>query len=140
MGVHKKYAVGDTKVKAGRIVVMCEDREWRLRYRLRMEEVLGRKLSRTEQVHHIDGNPLNDELDNLEVVSLAEHNKIHKKGIKLSTEHCKRIAEGRKKVPLKVYETIICLGCGESIPRKVRFKHNDQKFCSRKCYGIYRKN
>ena len=31
-----------------------------------MEEKLGRKLLPNEQVHHIDENPLNNNLDNLE--------------------------------------------------------------------------
>jgi RNA polymerase-binding transcription factor DksA len=133
----RKYAVGDTKIKAGRCYVMCEDRDWRLRYRLRIEEKLGRKLLSTEQVHHIDGDPLNDELDNLEVVSLSEHNHRHKPGVFVSEETRRKISEagkGRR----KVYKTKICLGCGNPIPNEVRRKHHNQKFCNRNCYGLYK--
>lgn len=78
----RRYSVGDTKIKAGRVYIMCDDRKWRLRYRIFIEEKIGRKLLRNEFVHHIDENPLNDDLNNLVVLSLAEHNSIHKKKIK----------------------------------------------------------
>lgn len=42
-----------------------------------MEQYLGRKLARTELVHHKDGNGLNNNIENLEVMTLAEHNKRH---------------------------------------------------------------
>ena len=41
--------------------------------RIIMEKQLGRKLSTNEIVHHKDGNPSNDLVDNLEVVSSVEH-------------------------------------------------------------------
>lgn len=47
------------------------------KYRKIMEEHLGRKLTKDEHVHHIDGNPENNELSNLMVVSNAEHGRIH---------------------------------------------------------------
>jgi len=42
-----------------------------------MEQHLGRLLRSDEHVHHLDGNPLNDSVENLEVVSLREHIKLH---------------------------------------------------------------
>lgn len=42
-----------------------------------MEIHLGRFLSLVEHVHHKDGNPLNDVLDNLELISPAKHNTLH---------------------------------------------------------------
>jgi hypothetical protein len=38
-----------------------------------MEQHLGRKLESWEHVHHIDGDHLNNSIDNLEVLSNSEH-------------------------------------------------------------------
>lgn len=48
--------------------------------RLLMEEKLGRKLTSNEIVHHIDENPFNDKLDNLEVLTRSEHCITHRGG------------------------------------------------------------
>ena len=38
-----------------------------------MEVHLGRYLEKDETVHHIDGNPLNNDISNLTVIDRAEH-------------------------------------------------------------------
>ena len=45
--------------------------------KLIMEEYLGRKLLDNEIVHHIDGNPLNNDISNLQVLTYEEHNRLH---------------------------------------------------------------
>jgi len=47
-------------------------------HRWLMEQHLGRALLATEHVHHRDGNPLNNELSNLEVLNAREHMLLHK--------------------------------------------------------------
>lgn len=47
------------------------------KYRYEMEYRLGRKLNYTETIHHIDGNHNNDDPDNLIILHLGEHIKIH---------------------------------------------------------------
>ena len=42
-----------------------------------MEIHLGRRLQKGEIVHHIDGNKQNNNLENLYLTSVAEHNKLH---------------------------------------------------------------
>lgn len=45
--------------------------------RILMAEKLGRPLEPFEDVHHIDENPLNNNIDNLELVLHGEHQKRH---------------------------------------------------------------
>jgi len=49
----------------------------KLKHRDIMEKYLGRKLLPTEIVHHIDENPLNNQIENLKIVSNHEHGLIH---------------------------------------------------------------
>lgn len=42
-------------------------------HRYVMEKHIGRKLARSEIVHHIDGDPLNNKIDNLKLVSRTQH-------------------------------------------------------------------
>ena len=45
--------------------------------RILMMQKLGRSLEPYEDVHHIDGDPLNNDLDNLEIISHGEHQRMH---------------------------------------------------------------
>ena len=47
-------------------------------HRLIIEQAIGRKLLPYEEVHHKDGNKLNNSLDNLEVLPMIEHKKKHR--------------------------------------------------------------
>lgn len=47
-------------------------------HRMIMEKHIGRKLSFKEIVHHINFNKLDNRIENLQIVSRREHNKIHK--------------------------------------------------------------
>ena len=42
-----------------------------------MEQRLGRKLDRDEQVHHINGDRTDNRIENLTVMSNSEHHKYH---------------------------------------------------------------
>lgn len=45
--------------------------------RILMMQKLGRSLEPYEDVHHIDGNPMNNNLNNLEVINHGDHQKFH---------------------------------------------------------------
>ena len=50
-----------------------------LEHRIIMEAYLNRKLKRNETIHHKDMNKLNNDISNLEVLSRAEHSRLHSK-------------------------------------------------------------
>lgn len=57
------------------------------RHRLIMEEILGRKLTYDEIVHHKNGNHGDDSPENLEVISRSKHSSLHRKKTGISEEH-----------------------------------------------------
>ena len=52
-----------------------------------MEEFLGRKLNKNECVHHINENKLDNNIENLQLLTRGEHSSLHRK---------KEIDEGKK--------------------------------------------
>lgn len=50
-----------------------------LEHRFIMSEHLGRPLTADEVVHHKDENKLNNDINNLEVMSRGEHSRLHNK-------------------------------------------------------------
>lgn len=103
--------------------------------KLLMSVHLKRELQSNEHVHHIDGNPLNNTIDNLQVIGIVEHEKLHNK--------VKYVYEDK---------LMTCPWCGKtfiwSSKQQMYWKSNCNKsksksanhigpFCSRKCAGTY---
>ena len=90
-----------------------------------MEVHLDRYLTENETVDHIDGNPLNNDINNLRVLDRREH--------------C------RNDVYRNVDVTVNCTYCGRefTIPgskmhnRNRKDRHQSGYFCSRQCSGKY---
>jgi hypothetical protein len=89
-------------------------------HRVIAENKIGRLLSTTEDVHHIDGDKMNNSPENLEVLSKSEHAK----------KHAKRLED----------ISIVCSNCQsvfKIIPRLLRLRKRRNKagkvFCSRSC-------
>ena len=58
-----------------------------------MEEHIGRKLTRYEVVHHINGNKKDNRIKNLQLMTLSEHSRIHQKGIKRNEKTKRKLSE-----------------------------------------------
>lgn len=85
--------------------------------------VLGHKLNPSDDVHHKDENPLNNDPSNLVIVPHSEH-----------------ISKHATKYPLST--TVICVWCGSGFELSRSSFHNRKRgkhgpFCSRRCSGQY---
>lgn len=65
-----------TIIKSGYIMIKNKGKSTFL-HRIIMEEKIGRKLTNNEVVHHIDCNPSNNSINNLEIISRGYHTKLH---------------------------------------------------------------
>ena len=95
--------------------------------RILMEQKLGRPLEPYEDVHHIDGNKLNNSLSNLEVILHGDHQRLH------SQKYFDKLA--------------VCDVCGKEFlwtgkrqgtyHRDIRRGRKRIISCSKKCSGTY---
>lgn len=84
-------------------------------HRLIVENNIGRYLTVHEIVHHKDGNPLNNSVDNLEIASQSYHVSNHKRHIKdISCVLCKNIFR-----PIKSRQKYCSGICAQLAARKV---------------------
>ncbi len=94
-----------------------------LEHRELMEKFIGRKLLSNEHVHHKDENKLNNSIDNLEILTAADHAAHHN--------------------PTEPMMKLVCVYCNnkfERIPYRERSERKRGKFgpfCSRVCSGKY---
>lgn len=78
-----------------------------LEHRYVMEKAIGRALTKDEDVHHIDLNPLNNAIDNLKLMSKKEHYRLH---YAMKIERLSRIK--KTNVHMRSIEDFICK-CGK---------------------------
>ncbi len=66
-----------TVLKQGYVSVKVGIRKYELEHRLVMEEHLGRELTADEHVHHVNGDRQDNPIENLVVMSNADHQRLH---------------------------------------------------------------
>ena len=88
--------------------------KWAFEHRYVMEQHIGRQLQRGEYVRHLNGNGLDNRLENLQLFSHSEHSKHHSKMSSWSKKH------------------VSCVACHETVR-----KHEGRGLCTR-CYQHHR--
>lgn len=68
--------------------------KWMKYYRYLIEQKIGRKLGPKEVIHHINGNMLDDRLENLKIMSNSKHRKEHP--IKITKEGLDKMIKTKK--------------------------------------------
>lgn len=101
-----------------------ENGRWYQEHRKVVESFLGRKLTNTEVVHHINGNPKDNRIENLQVMDRIEHN----------------IFESSKKKIVRI--KLNCPVCTKEIylhEKYIKWKKDKgvkNFYCSKRCSGI----
>lgn len=71
----------------GYILVGVDGGKYEFEHRLIMERIIGRKLLRTEHVHHINGNKQDNRIENLSLMTKSEHQSLHNKEKPMPRDH-----------------------------------------------------
>lgn len=66
-------------------------------HRYIVEQYLGKQLPYNKVVHHIDGDKMHNHPDNFEIMTRANHSRLHQLGKKLSVETKDRIRDAKRK-------------------------------------------
>lgn len=78
---HYRWKGGKYARKGRGYMVKVDDPNYKYQYRpehcVIMEQHLGRRLREDEVVHHIDGNPFNNDTNNLIVLTKKQHDRLH---------------------------------------------------------------
>ena len=71
-------AKGTSKKTGGYVVITRGANKHRTEHAVIMEQKIGRRLMPDEVVHHMDGNKHNNSIDNLVIMTRAEHTSMHR--------------------------------------------------------------
>jgi hypothetical protein len=95
-------------------------------HRIIMENHLGRKLLKTEIVHHKNEDKTDNRVENLEIMTRAEHNRIHGNGQLLICKNC-----GKEKWYPKSVIDRLANSPEEYLCKKCSMGRNHKRICQR---------
>ena len=100
------------------------------REKVRLELGLTKEQMKGLDVHHLDRNRDNNDMTNLQLMTKAEHTKLH------AAEDGKELSE--HKLPKPKYVKGVCEWCGKEYKSSSNVAHK-QRFCSEKCKMKWRR-
>lgn len=115
---------GYVLIRVGLSHPLSDTRGYAYEHRLVASQKIGRSITSSEHVHHINGDKTDNRPENLEVLTVVEHRLVHRK------------KDSNRKLPTESNEFIECLcGCGERFlkfdesgrPRDYISGHNTQR-------------
>ena len=94
--LHTKF--GNARINQGYYVITSrkEGNNNQALHRLIFEDFYGTEIPKGYNVHHKNGNKLDNCILNLQLLSESEHHRHHQKGKKFSKEHCRRIGDAER--------------------------------------------
>jgi len=117
-------------VTGGRTYVMSRGRNGAaiLYSRVLMWNEMGRELRPDEIVHHINEDPTDDRIENLEIVTRSHHLTIHR-----PKNEPRRVTAVQKSLRKRVMVT--CAGCGKQFELRPCEVRAGRRYCSAACTG-----
>lgn len=114
MNKEKARPIGSTRINANGYVLEKTAGGWIQQHRIVMEKYLARKISTGELVHHIDGNKLNNQINNLRIEEWGDHTAHHHTGAirsketkaRISAKNCKYSIDQARRIRVMVSDGI----------------------------------
>lgn len=133
--------IGHERINNKGYIVVKTKEGFRRKHVYVMEQRLGRKLRQGEVVHHVDGNKLNNTIENLEVMLSSEHTILHHTGAKRSAETRRKISVKAKARVGKIKHPSQKLSKDQVVEIRLKYKLSDSGYTTlANQYGVTRAN